>query len=100
MRHALRNGALVLALAAGAALVSAPASADSIQRQGYFGGTWEPIGPQNNRHVRRFYRKYGYYPPPPRYTYYEPPGYYYGPSYYGPGYYGPRGGVGFGVFIR
>jgi hypothetical protein len=84
-RHAIRCGALALSLIAGAALLAAPAStamAKSIQEDGYFGGTWAPIGPSNNRHVRRFYRHY-----PGDYAYYAPRGYDYGaPYYYG---YGP-----------
>jgi len=98
MRRAFRNGALAFALVAGAALVSAPATAGSIQRDGYFGGTWAPIGPQNNRHVRRFDRKYGYYPG--RYAYYGPSGYYGPRTYYGRrGYYGAPGGISFGIGI-
>ena len=98
MRRLLRNGALALTLAASAALVSAPSSAGSIQRDGYLGGSWTPIGPQNNRHVQRFHRSYGY--SPGRYAYYGPSSRYYGPRYnYGPSYYGPPGGIGFGIGI-
>lgn len=96
MRRLLRNGALALTLAAGAALVSAPASA-TIQRDGYFGGSWGPIGSQNNRHVQRFHRKHSYYPR--RQTYYGPSSYYGSRNYYGPGYYAPYGGIGFGIGI-
>jgi len=45
MRPTLRNGAFALALIGGAALVSAPASANSIHNEGNFGGTWSSIGP-------------------------------------------------------
>jgi hypothetical protein len=58
----------------------------SIQRDGYFGGTWSPIGPRHNRYVQRYHRRHG----PNFYAYstprcYEPdcywgPGYYYGPG--------------------
>jgi hypothetical protein len=106
MKNAIRNGALVFSLLAGAALISAPATtatAKSIQQDGYFGGTWSPIGPKDNRHVRRYDRRHGYYGPRR--------GYYYGPrrgyAYYGPRrdyYYGsPYGydyGPGFGFSIR
>ena len=47
MRTTLRNGALALALIGGAALVSAPASANSIHNEGKFGGTWSSIGPSD-----------------------------------------------------
>jgi hypothetical protein len=97
MKNIIRNGALALTVVAGAALVAAPtAMADSIQRDGYFGGTWNPIGPRNNRHVQRYFRHYGYYGPYDRYAYYGPPYRYYGAPYY----YGPGPGVGFSVTIR
>ncbi len=79
---------LAAGLAAGVALAAAPsAEARSIQRDGYFGGTWSPIGPRNNQYVRRYHRRHGpaYY----NYAYAGPgyaPGYLYGPGYYyGPG---------------
>ena len=108
MNNAIRNGALALGLIAGVALVAAPpASAGSIQRDGYFGGSWKPIGPRHNRYVQRYSRRnygpdvYAYSGPRTYYGpgYYGPRGYYssdyyYGPSYYG---YGRRGGVGIGI---
>ena len=58
MKNVIRNGALALGLIAGVALVAAPpASAGSIQRDGYFGGTWKPIGPRHNRYVQRHNRR-------------------------------------------
>ena len=100
MRHILRNGAVALGLIAGAALLAVPtSSANAIQQDGYFGGTWAPIGPRDNRHVRRYQRQHGYYPD--RYVYGPR---YYGPGYYYPrrsyGYYGPRRGLGFGFTYR
>lgn len=88
----MRFGALALSLFVGAAMVVAPAStasAKSIQRDGYFGGTWSPIGPRNNRYTKRYHRNHysrGYYGP--RYGYYGPRYGYYGPRYYdrGPGF--------------
>ena len=46
MNRTLRNGALALLLAGGAMLASAPAKANSIHDEGYFGGTWTSIGCQ------------------------------------------------------
>jgi hypothetical protein len=90
MKPALRNGAVAFGLIAAVGLTSAPpAEARSIERHGYFGGSWAPIGPSNNRYVRRHYRYGpGYYAYAPRYY---APDYYYGPGYY----YGPRFGLGF-----
>jgi hypothetical protein len=83
MKNLIRNGALALSLLAGGALIAAPmaAEAKSIQRDGYFGGTYEPIGPRNNRYVKRHHRNYGHYDRR-----------YYDRGYYGPRYsqYGPR----------
>ena len=60
MKNAIRNGALALGLIAGAALVAPPpADARSIQRDGYFGGTWGPIGPRHNHYVERYHRRHG-----------------------------------------
>jgi len=42
-----RNAAFALALIGGASLLSAPAFAGSIQNEGYFGGSWNSIGPSN-----------------------------------------------------
>jgi hypothetical protein len=89
MKNIIRNGALALSVLAGAALVAASATtamAKSIQQDGYFGGTWSPIGPRNNRHVRNYHRYYG---PHGRYAYYGPRYGYYGAPYYydrGPGF--------------
>lgn len=98
-KNTIRFGALALSLFAGAALVAAPATtatAKSIQKDGYFGGTWGVIGPRDNRHVKRYHRNHdfyarGYYGP--RYGYYGPRYGYYSPRY---GYYGP----GFSITIR
>ena len=91
MKNAMRNGALALGLIAGAALIATPpAEAKSIQRDGYFGGTWAPIGPKNNRYVKRYNRRYG----PSYYSYYGPRRGYYD-DYYGPRYYRP--GISFGL---
>jgi hypothetical protein len=89
----IRNSALALSLMAGAALLAATlgtAEAKSIQRDGYFGGTYAPIGPKNDRYVQRhrgsrhYDRRYydrGYYGP--RYTYRAPYRYgRYAPYYY------------------
>ena len=94
MKNIIRHGALALSVIAGAALVAVPATtamAKSIQQDGYFGGTWSPIGPRNNRHVRNYYRHHGYYRD---YAYYGPRyGYYGAPYYYGRG-------PGFSIIIR
>jgi hypothetical protein len=101
MKNIIRNGALALTLAAGAALVAAPTTtvqAKSFQEDGYFGGTWNPIGPRNNRYVKRYHRHYGYYDHgyyAPRYGYYSPR-YRYG--YYGRPY-GYFGGPSVGLSI-
>jgi hypothetical protein len=81
----LRDGALALALLGGAALTSAPASANSVDNEGYFGGSWSSIGPTNyyeRRHAGRVGPLYGN-------RVYVAPYYAYGPAYYGPSaYYG------------
>lgn len=102
MKNIIRNGALALSLVASAALIAAPASvqAKSIQRDGYFGGTWAPIGPKDNRYVKR-HRNHGYYARGyrdrygPRYSY-DAPRYRYG--YRAPYYYDR--GPGFSITIR
>jgi hypothetical protein len=105
MKNIFRTSALALSLVAGAALIAAPASvaeAKSIQRDGYFGGTWNAIGPKNNRYVKRHHRNYGY-----NRGYYNRG--YYGPRYgysryrgygYGPYAYGYDRGPGFSITIR
>ena len=61
----VKQGALALSLFAGAALVSAPAFANSIHDNGHFGGSWSRMGPSHHhdRYSRNFYRGYdrGYY---------------------------------------
>ena len=47
MTTKFRNTAFTLALIGGAVLLSAPASAGSVQNEGYFGGSWRSIGPSN-----------------------------------------------------
>jgi hypothetical protein len=83
----LRDGALALALLGAAALTSAPASANSVDNEGYFGGSWSSIGPTNyyeRRHAGRVGPLYGN-----RNRVYVAPYYAYGPAYYGPSaYYG------------
>jgi hypothetical protein len=75
MNRTLRNGALALLLAGGAMLATAPAKANSIHDEGYFGGTWTSIGPGNYAEHRnggrigplyshRLYRYYGPAPTP------------------------------------
>jgi hypothetical protein len=76
----LRHGAVALALLGGAALTAAPASANSIDNEGYFGGSWSSIGPSNyyeRRHAGRVGPLYGK-------RLYAAPYYAYGPAYYGP----------------
>jgi hypothetical protein len=78
----LRDGALALALLGAAALTSAPASANSVDNEGYFGGSWSSIGPTNyyeRRHAGRVGPLYGN-----RNRVYVAPYYAYGPAYYGP----------------
>jgi len=109
MNKIIRQGAFALSLLAGAALVSAPAFANSIHDNGRFGGSWSRIGPSHHhdRYARNFYRNYdrgyyrGYYGSGP-YASYGPSYYDYGyaPSYYGygPGFIGGPG-VGFSIGI-
>jgi hypothetical protein len=100
MNKIIKQGALALSLLAGAALVSAPALADSIHDHGRFGGTWNRIGPSHHhghyawRGYDRGYAYRGYYGPRP-FAYYGPTYYDYG---YGPGFVG-RPGVGFSIGI-
>ena len=102
MKNMIRHSALALSLLAGAALIAAPASvaeAKSIQRDGYFGGTWSPIGPRNNRYVKRDRRNYGYNRSynGPRYSYYGNRYRYGSRAPYG---YGYDRGPGFSITIR
>jgi hypothetical protein len=86
MANRVRIAAMVLGTIGLFSLFAAPVvvEARSIQRDGYFGGTWSPIGPRNNRHVRRFHQNWG----PDEYAFYGPRYHYYD---YGPRY--PRRGV-------
>ena len=106
MKNMIRKGTLALALISGAALMTAPAMANSIHKEGQFGGSWSKIEPssgyyQHRRHAGRvgplysghYYR--GYYGP--RYSYYAPRyGYY---RTYGTPYYGRGSGVSFGISV-
>jgi len=85
MNKTLRNGAVALALVGSAALASAPANANSVHNEGYFGGSWSSIGPTNyeqRRHAGRvgplysgrFARGTAYYGTGP-YAYYGGPAY-------------------------
>ncbi|MGH6735295.1 MAG: hypothetical protein ACRECX_04350 [Methyloceanibacter sp.] len=106
MRHGIRYGALALGLVAGAALMAPPAMANSVHKEGYFGGSWDRIGPHSRYYDRRHAGRVG-----PLYSkrYYRGPGYsaprgyaYYGPrhGYYGAPYYYDRGpSVSFGVGV-
>jgi hypothetical protein len=47
MNTKIRNSAFALALIGGASLLAAPASAGSVQNEGYFGGSWISIAPSN-----------------------------------------------------
>jgi hypothetical protein len=78
----LRNGTFALALLGGAALTGAPASANSVDNEGYFGGSWSSIGPSNydeRRHAGRVGPLYGN-------RAYVAPSYGYGPASYGSAY--------------
>jgi hypothetical protein len=106
MNTTLRNGALALVLAGSTMLATAPAKANSIHDEGYFGGSWTSIGPSNyaeHRNGGRIgplygHRLYRYYRPVP-YAYYGGPAYY-SPYYYSYGYGPPLiGGPGIGFSI-
>jgi hypothetical protein len=106
MNRTLRNGAVALVLAGGALLANAPANANAVHNEGYFGGSWNSIGPSNYYQRRnagrvgplyshRVYREYG----PAPYAYYGGPAYY-SPYYYSYGYGPPLiGGPGIGFSI-
>jgi uncharacterized membrane protein len=100
MRTTLRNSAFVLTLIGGAALVSAPASANSIHNEGNFGGTWSSIGPSD--YSDRFYagRAAPLYEGP--HVYVGGPGYAEGPPAYSgvSPYYGYTYGPGIGSSYR
>jgi hypothetical protein len=87
----LRNGALALALIGGAALLPQPASADSFQEGGDFGGTWTRIGPSDQAGWRHE-RHYGA-------PIYVAPAYAYELDYAEPGNYGPPGYYDYGPGI-
>jgi hypothetical protein len=113
MKTAFRKTALALGLMAGAALLTAPATvtpamANSVHKEGQFGGSWSRIEPssgyyQHRRHAGRvgplygdrYYRGRGYYAPR-GYAAYG-----YGPrrGYYGAPYYYDRG-PGFSITVR
>jgi len=80
MNRTLRNETVALVLAGGALLAAAPANANAVDNEGYFGGSWSSIGPSNyyqRRHAgrvgplysHRVYREYGAAP----YAYYGGP---------------------------
>lgn len=79
----LRNGALALALVAGAIVLPQAASAGSLHDEGDFGGTWEPIAPSDHYHWR--YADRLYYGG----TVYAVPGPAFGPGLYDPDFFGP-----------
>ena len=102
MKNIIRTSTLALAFIGGVGLVAAPALANSIHKEGRFGGSWSRIGPNDSyRHQRYSNRDYG-----PRYRTYRAPSYayygprygYYGQPYYDRGAYAPR--AGFGISIR
>jgi hypothetical protein len=45
MNRTLRNETVALVLAGGALLAAAPANANAVDNEGYFGGSWSSIGP-------------------------------------------------------
>lgn len=92
MNKIIKQGALAVALLAGAALVSGQALANSVHEHGHFGGTWNRIGPSHHHGYYAFRGYRGYYGPGP-YAYYGPRYYDYGYGYYG------RPGVGFSIGI-
>jgi len=106
MNRTLRNETVALVLAGGALLAAAPANANAVDNEGYFGGSWSSIGPSNyyqRRHAgrvgplysHRVYREYGAAP----YAYYGGSAYY-SPYYYSYGYGPPLiGGPGIGFSI-
>jgi hypothetical protein len=104
MNRTLRNGAIALLLAGGAALVTAPANANAVHNEGYFGGSWNSIGPTDyydRRHAGRVGPLYSHriYRAPAPYAYYGGPAYY-SPYYYSYGYGPPLiGGPGIGFSI-
>jgi hypothetical protein len=56
MNRTLRHETVALVLAGGALLGAAPANANAVDNEGYFGGSWSSIGPSNyyqRRHAGR-----------------------------------------------
>jgi hypothetical protein len=86
MNSKLRHGAFAVALIGGAGLLAAPAFANAVEHEGYFGGSWNSIGPsdyEQRRHAGRVGPLHGN-------RVYVAPYYSYGPAYYGSSaYYGP-----------
>src|SRR5262245_59203058 len=101
MNRTMTQGLIAAALLSSAALSSAPASANSVHDEGYFGGSWTSIGPSNyyeRRHAGRVGPLYSHRAPAP-YAYYGGPAYY-SPYYYSYGYGPPLiGGPGIGFSI-
>lgn len=58
MNRTLRNKTVALVLAGGALLAAAPANANAVDNEGYFGGSWS--GPA---YYSPYYYSYGYGPP-------------------------------------
>jgi hypothetical protein len=99
MNSTLKGCAAAATLLGALALGAPAASANSLHKQGNFGGTWSRIAPSSSygypRHAGRVAPLHGHYG---GYAYAP----YYGAPYYGPGYYGPgfaAGGPGFGVGV-
>jgi hypothetical protein len=91
MHRTMKQGVIAAVLLSGAALISLPASANSVHDEGYFGGGYTSIGPgpyYQRRHAGRIgplhERRAFVYGPTYYYGYYGP-GYEYSPYDYGPG---------------
>jgi hypothetical protein len=54
MKDDYRIGIFALGLFVGSALMATPAISGSLDREAYFGGTLQPMGPWFNRHVQNF----------------------------------------------
>jgi len=87
LNRTMKHGLMAAVLFGGAALISAPASANSVHDEGYFGGGYTSIGP-GPYYQRRGAGRIG--PLHERRAYVYGPRYYYGPGYeYSPYDYGP-----------